>query len=143
MAHIAYTKQGNYLLPDLKLPEQPKVEIGIWGKRRLRYLKNHHPIIYTNYLTSCTLTAHLADIDEEAAVMFERLVRQIAKQEGEVIAFLHVLFRFLSDPFFRSLYCDLDGLPHTVLCLNVYSAESLSYSLDRSVVAYSSNILVR
>ncbi len=82
MAHIAYTKQGNYLLPDLKLPEQPKVEIGIWGKRRLRYLKNHHPIIYTNYLTSCTLTAHLADIDEEAAVMFERLVRQIAKQEG-------------------------------------------------------------
>ena len=28
---ITYTKQGDYLLPDLKLPEQPKVEIGIWG----------------------------------------------------------------------------------------------------------------
>ena len=79
---IKYTQQGDYLVPNLKLPEQPKVEIGIWGNRRLQYLKNHHPIIYTNYLTSCTLTAHLADIDEEANEMFDRLVRQIAKQEG-------------------------------------------------------------
>ena len=79
---ITYTQQGDYLLPDLKLPEQPKVEIGIWGKRHLRYLKNHHPIIYTNLLTSCRLTAYLADIDKEANEMFDRLVRQIAKQEG-------------------------------------------------------------
>ncbi len=28
---ITYTQQGDYLLPDLKLPEQPKVKIGIWG----------------------------------------------------------------------------------------------------------------
>ncbi len=79
---ITYTQQGDYLLPDLKLPEQPKVKIGIWGKQRLRYLKNHRPIIYTNYLTSCTLTAHLADIDEEATAMFDRIVKQFAKQEG-------------------------------------------------------------
>ena len=79
---ITYTQQGDYLLPDLKLPEQPKVEIGIWGRRRLQYLKSHHPIIYTNYLTNCTLTAHLADIDEEADEMFNRIVKQFAKQEG-------------------------------------------------------------
>ena len=79
---ITYTQQGDYLLPDLKLPEQPKVKIGICGKQRLRYLKNHRPIIYTNYLTSCTLTAHLADIDEKANEMFDRLVKQFAKQEG-------------------------------------------------------------
>lgn len=79
---ITYTQQGDYLLPNLKLPEQPKVEIGIWGKRHLRYLKNHHPIIYTNLLTSCKLTAHLADIDREANEMFNRLVKQLAKQEG-------------------------------------------------------------
>ena len=41
-----YTQQGDYLLPDLKLPEQPKVEIGIWGKRHLQYIKQHHPIRY-------------------------------------------------------------------------------------------------
>lgn len=79
---ITYTRQGDYLLPDLKLPEQPKVEIGIWGKRHLRYLKNHHPIIYTNLLSSCKLTAYLADIDKQAKNMFFLLVDQLAKQEG-------------------------------------------------------------
>ena len=62
---ITYTQQGDYLMPDLKLPKQPKVEIGIWGKRRLHYLKNHHH-----------------DIDEKANEMFDRLVKQFAKQEG-------------------------------------------------------------
>ena len=79
---ITYTQQGDYLLPDLKLPEQQKVEIGIWGKRHLRYLKNHRPIIYINLLTSCKLTAYLADIDKEANEMFERLVKQLAEKEG-------------------------------------------------------------
>ena len=79
---ITYTQQGDYLLPDLKLPEQQKVEIGIWGKRHLRYIKNQHPIRYTNLLTSCRLTAYLADIDEEATEMFDQLVNQLAKQEG-------------------------------------------------------------
>ena len=79
---ITYTQQGDSLLPDLKLPDQPKVEIGIWGKRHLRYLKNHRPIIYTNLLTSCKLTAYLADIDKEANEMFERIVKQLAEKEG-------------------------------------------------------------
>ena len=79
---ITYTQQGDYLLPDLKLPEQPNVEIGIWGKRHLRYIKQHHPIRYTNLLTSCKLTAYLADIDEQAQEMFERLVKQFAEFEG-------------------------------------------------------------
>ena len=79
---ITYTQQGDYLLPDLKLPEQPKVEIGIWGKRYLKYIEHHRPILYTNLLTSCKLTAYLADIDEQAEDMFFRLVKQLAKQEG-------------------------------------------------------------
>ena len=79
---ITYTKQGDYLLPNLKLPEQPKVEIGIWGKRHLRYIKQHHKIRYTNLLTNCKLTAYLADIDEQAEEMFFRLVKQLAEKEG-------------------------------------------------------------
>ena len=79
---ITYTKQGDYLLPNLKLPEQPKVKIGIWGKRHLRYIKQHHKIRYTNLLTSCKLTAYLADIDEQAEEMFFRLVNQLAEKEG-------------------------------------------------------------
>ena len=79
---ITYTQQGDYLLPDLKLPEQPKVNIGIWGKRHLQYIEHHHKIRYTNLLTSCKFTAYLADIDEQAEDMFFRLVKQLAKKEG-------------------------------------------------------------
>ena len=80
--NITYTQQGDYLLPDLKLPEQPKVEIGVFGKRRLRYLERNRKILYTNLLTKGKLTAYLADIDEQAENMFDRLVRQLAEREG-------------------------------------------------------------
>lgn len=80
--NITYTQQGDYLLPNLKLPEQPKVEIGIFGKRRLRYLEHSRKILYTNLLTKGKLTAHLAEIDKLAEDMFFRLVKQIAEREG-------------------------------------------------------------
>lgn len=79
---ITYTQQSDYLLPDLLLPEQPNVKIGIWGKRHLKYIKYHRPIFYTNLLTSCKLTAYLADIDEQAENMFFRLVKQLSEKEG-------------------------------------------------------------
>ena len=69
---ISYTQQGDYLLPDLRLPEQPKVEIGM----------KYHKIRYTNLLTSCKLTSYLADIDKQAEEMFFRLVNQLAEKEG-------------------------------------------------------------
>lgn len=81
-AKITYTQQGDYLLPDLKLPEQPKVEIGIFGKRHLKYIRTSRPILYTNLLTKCKLTEYLADIDKQAEDMFFRLVNQLAKREG-------------------------------------------------------------
>lgn len=79
---INYTQQGNYLLPDLKLPEQPKVKIGIWGRRYEQYIKQHQKLRYFNLLTSCTLTAYLADIDEQAEDMFFWLVQQLAEKES-------------------------------------------------------------
>lgn len=79
---ITYTQQSDFLLPDLKLPEQPKVEIGIFGKWHLRYLERNRKILYTNMLTKGKLTAYLADIDEQAENMFDQLVRQLAEREG-------------------------------------------------------------
>ena len=79
---ISYTQQGDYLLPNLKLPKQPKVEIGVFGKRRLRYLEHNRKILYTNLLTKGKLTAHLAEIDRQAENMFDRLVKQLAEKEG-------------------------------------------------------------
>ena len=74
--------QGDYCLPDLTLYPEEDRPIGVWAQRRLRYLKQHHTILYYNLLTSGTLRSHLADIEEEAQSLFLRLVKQYAEQEG-------------------------------------------------------------
>ena len=79
---ITYTRQGDYNLPNLTLPEQDDRHIGIWGQCRRRYLKNHHRILYYNLLTSCKLHDHLADVNEEATEMYENIVKRLAEQEG-------------------------------------------------------------
>ena len=79
---ITYTLQGDYLLPNLTLPEQDNRPIGLWGKQRLRYIKHHRPILYTNLLTKCKLNEYLADIDERAEKMYQQLVSYFAKEEG-------------------------------------------------------------
>lgn len=77
-----YTMQGDYCLPDLTLPPEEERPIGVWGQRRLRYLKQHHKILYYNLLTSGKLQSHLADVEEEAQSLFLRLVKQYAEREG-------------------------------------------------------------
>ena len=79
---ISYTLQGDYYLPDLKLPEQEDKPIGLWGQRHLRYIKQHRKILYINLLTSGKLNDHLTDIDKQAEDMFFRLVKQMAECEG-------------------------------------------------------------
>ena len=77
-----YTMQGDYYLPDLTLSTEEKRPIGVWGQRRLRYLKQHHKILYYNLLTSGKLRSHLADVEGEAQSLFLRLVKQYAEREG-------------------------------------------------------------
>ena len=77
-----YTKQGDYCLPNLTLPAEEKHSIGVWGQRRLRYLKQHHKVLYYNLLTSGKLHSHLADTEEQAQQLFSRLVRGLAEKEG-------------------------------------------------------------
>ena len=79
---ITYTMQGDYLLPNLTLPEQDSRPIGLWGQQRLRYIKRSRPILYTNLLTKCRLNEYLADIDEQAQKMYDELVQAFAKEEG-------------------------------------------------------------
>lgn len=79
---IHYEMQGDYYLPCLELPEQPKVEIGIWGKRHLQYIKAHRRGFYTTLLTKCELNRHLADVNKQAEDMFFRLIKQMAERDG-------------------------------------------------------------
>lgn len=52
----AYTRQGDYELPDLKIPTEREAKIGVWGQRYRRYLNQHHRIRYYNLLIAGTLT---------------------------------------------------------------------------------------
>ena len=78
----AYREENGYLIPNLTLPDEELVEIGVWGQRYLRYIKQHHKVRYTNLLTSGKLNDYLADIDKQAEDMFFRLVKQMAEREG-------------------------------------------------------------
>ena len=79
---ISYTLQGDYYLPDLGLPAEEQVEVGIWGQRHLQYIKAHRKGFYTTLLIKCELNRHIAEVDKQAEDMFFRLVKQMAKQEG-------------------------------------------------------------
>lgn len=67
-----YTKQGDYLLPNLALPAEKETtgNIGIWATRHKRYLKQHHKVLYYNLLTSGKLNSYLADIEQQAQQLF-------------------------------------------------------------------------
>ena len=78
-----YTQVGNYLLPDLKLPEEEKqANIGVWGMRHKRFLKENNRVLYTNLMTSGKLVTYLDDIERQATTMFLRLVKELAEKEN-------------------------------------------------------------
>ncbi len=77
-----YTVQGDYNLPNLTLPPEEKRIVGVWGQRRLRYLKQHHKVLYYTLLTSGKLQTYLADIEQQAQELYFRVVNDLAQKEG-------------------------------------------------------------
>lgn len=77
-----YKANSDYRLPTLALPKEEQFEIGMWGQRYRRHLKENHRIIYYNYLTKGTLNKHLAEIDTRAEKKFQQLVKSLAEKEN-------------------------------------------------------------
>lgn len=78
-----YELRGDYYIPCLKLPAQKEERhIGIWGQRHLRYIREHKKALYTSLLTSGKLQSYLADVEEQAQALFDRLMKQRAEREG-------------------------------------------------------------
>ena len=77
---LTYTMQGDYRLPNLILPESPKV--GRYGMLRHSYLRKHREGLYTGMLMKGTLNAHLEEVDREANRMLEQLTQQMAQMQG-------------------------------------------------------------
>ena len=77
---LYYKLIGDYYYPCLTVPEPPC--IGIWGMRRLQYLKEHKKILYQTLFYTEKLKAHLEEIDHSAEEMFASLVKQLSSLEG-------------------------------------------------------------
>ena len=77
---MTYTRQGDYLIPDLEAPEAPR--IGKYGTMRHSYLRNHHRGIFDGMLLRGTLNTHLEQIDRQANEMMDRLTAQMAQCQG-------------------------------------------------------------
>ena len=79
--NIEYIKSGDYYLPNMKLPEENR-PIGKWGHLHREYLKEHHPIQYTNLVLSCKLWTYLADLNEQTQERLDRIIQQMKEVEG-------------------------------------------------------------
>ena len=77
-----YELQGDYYIPCLVLDEEDIQPIGMWGRKRLRYIKEHHRALYTSLLLSGKLNSHLAEINQRASEMFDLLIKQLVEKEG-------------------------------------------------------------
>lgn len=71
---------GDYLLPDVAVPESPQV--GFWGMQRRKYLLEHQPALYTALFIGGKLADHLQEIDRSATQMFDQLVEQLKTRNG-------------------------------------------------------------
>ncbi len=77
-----YRQVGDYLIPNLVLPDIGNYQIGKYGRMRRSYLKEYRKILYNNYVLEGTLFKHLSEIDQACNERMENIVSAMAKQEG-------------------------------------------------------------
>ena len=82
MNAITYSRQGDYLIPDLTLPTEQEIPLGKYAQMRRSYLEQHKRVTYLNLLTSGKLNEHLAEIDRTARQRVEQTVTAMAQAEG-------------------------------------------------------------
>ena len=75
-----YHREGDYLLPDVELPEEKP--IGVWGTRHYHHLRKTNRVLFSQLVVSGKMNNYLADIDKQAEEMFSRLVKQLAERDG-------------------------------------------------------------
>jgi hypothetical protein len=79
---LTYRKCGDYYIPDIALNDTEDYQLGRYSRMRQRYLKEHHPGVYSHMLLSETLWTHLAEIDAACSERLDSLIRAMAAREG-------------------------------------------------------------
>ena len=82
MMNLTYTKNGDYLIPDLSLTEQESCPLGRYGRLRKKYLEEHRPILWNQMILSETLFPHLREIEETANRRLEQMMPDLMKAAG-------------------------------------------------------------
>ena len=84
MTELTYTKNGDYLIPDLTLSETPEDTrpLGKYGRLRRSYLQEHRPGLYSRLVLSEKLFPHLREIDETANRRLEQMMPELMKSAG-------------------------------------------------------------
>ena len=77
-----YRQEGDYLIPNLELPDTEHYQIGKYGHLRQTYLKEHLPVLYNTMLLNGTLYRHLAETDQICSERMERMIAQMTEREG-------------------------------------------------------------
>lgn len=80
--NISYTKQGDYLLPNLILKDKEQFNIGKYGLLRLEYIKKYKLGLYFDLLVNDTLNEYLHDIDTTVMEKVQKLITELAEKEN-------------------------------------------------------------
>lgn len=80
--NISYTKQGDYLLPNLILKDKEQFNIGKYGLLRLEYIKKYKLGLYFDLLVNDTLTEYLHDIDTTVMEKVQKLITELAEKDN-------------------------------------------------------------
>ena len=78
-SNLSYTQTGDYLLPNLTL-HQPKNPLGKYGRMRLNFLKQQHPVLYNTMLLNGSLYPHLMEVEQTAESRMQQTMAQLLKQ---------------------------------------------------------------
>ena len=79
--NIQYIRSGDYRIPNLRLPDESR-PIGKWGRLHRKYLKEYHPIQYTNLVLSSKLWTYLADLNQQVEERLDAIIHQMQTAEG-------------------------------------------------------------
>ena len=77
-----YTQVGDYLIPDISLPDAPAYPIGKYGRMREAYLKEHRSGLYTRLILSGKLHEHLAEVERTSNERLDIMIPQMADAQG-------------------------------------------------------------
>ena len=79
---ISYTKVKDYKIPNLKIMDKEKYNIGKCGLLKLEYLKSNKRILYYDLLMKNELNEYLYEIDIMVTELVNKLIKELSEKEG-------------------------------------------------------------